>query len=202
MPTYNARVVSVHVGAAGTLDKQACEAIDLEFDGIVGDRHRSFTRACWEGDKQPEGTLRRNERQWSAVSVEELAVISDGMDLADPLQASDLGANLCLEGVPGLSRLPRGTQLKFPSGAQLMVEEYNPPCSDMGEKIAAGYTGKSGAALAASAFSNAAKFSRGIVGVVEATGRIAVGDEVTIKTEHLPKWLRDMGQAAQNRAMK
>jgi hypothetical protein len=193
MPTYNARVVSVHVGAAGTLDKQAHEIIDLDFDGIVGDRHRSFTRACWEGDKQPEGTLRRNERQWSAVSVEELAVISDGMDLADPLQASDLGANLCLQGVPDLSRLPRGTQLKFPSGAQLMVEEYNPPCSDMGEKIAAGYTGKSGAALAASAFSNAAKFSRGIVGVVEAPGRIAVGDQVIIATERLPKWLRDNG---------
>jgi hypothetical protein len=193
MPTYNARVVSVHVGAAGTLDKQAHEIIDLDFDGIVGDRHRSFTRACWEGDKQPEGTLRRNERQWSAVSVEELAVISDGMDLADPLQASDLGANLCLQGVPDLSRLPRGTQLKFPSGAQLMVEEYNPPCSDMGEKIAAQYTGKSGAVLAASAFSNAAKFSRGIVGVVEAPGRISVGDQVIIETERLPKWLRDNG---------
>jgi hypothetical protein len=74
-----------------------------------------------------------------------------------------------------------------------MVEEYNPPCSDMGKKIAAQYTGKSGESLAASAFSNAAKFSRGIVGVVETTGRVAVGDEVTIETEHLPKWLRDMG---------
>jgi len=194
MPTYTARVLSVHVGATDTLEKQAREIIEVEFDGIAGDRHRSFTRVCWKGDKQAEGTLRRNERQWSAVSVEELAAISDSMDLADPLQASDLGANLCLEGVPNLSRLPRGTQLKFPSGAQLMVEEYNPPCSDMGAKIAAEYTGKSGAALAASTFSNAAKFSRGIVGVVEATGRIAVSDEVIIETEHLPKWLRDKDQ--------
>jgi MOSC domain-containing protein YiiM len=193
MPTYNGTVVSVHVGCCDTLDKEAREAIEVEFDGIVGDRHRSFTRACWEGDKQPEGTRRRNERQWSAVSVEELAAISDSMDLAEPLQASTVGANLCLEGVPSLSRLPRGTALKFPSGVQLMVEEYNPPCSDMGEKVAEEYTGKSGSNLTASAFSNAAKFSRGVVGVVEATGRIAVGDEVTIETERLPKWLRDKG---------
>jgi MOSC domain-containing protein YiiM len=193
MPTYNATVVSVHVGCADTLDKEAREAIEVEFDGIVGDRHQSFTRACWEGDKQPEGTRRRNERQWSAVSVEELAAISDSMDLAEPLQASTVGANLCLEGVSNLSRLPRGTQLKFPSGAQLMVEEYNPPCSDMGKKVAREHTGKSGSNLAASAFSNAAKFSRGVVGVVEATGRIAVGDEVIIETERLPKWLRDKG---------
>ena len=190
MTTYTARVVSVHVGLADILGKQARDIIEVELDGIVDDRHRGFTRACWEGDKQAEGTVRRNERQWSAVAMEELAVITDGMELAAPLLASDLGVNFCLEGVPNLSRLPRGTQLKFPSGAQLMVEEYNPPCSDMGEDIAAKYSAKTGAALAGSAFANAAKFSRGIVGVVEAPGRMAVGDEVIIETERLPRWLR------------
>ncbi len=192
MSVIIARVVSVHVGAAGTLDKEARHTIEAALDGIVGDRHRGLSRQAWDGDKQAEGVVRRNERHWSAVSVEELAEIERGMDLAEPLLASSLGANLCLEGVPGLSKWPRGTVLKFPSGAELLVEEYNPPCSDMGEKLAAMHSSNSGEPIATNAFSRAAKFSRGIVGVVEVAGSISVGDEVRVEPERLPKWLRSV----------
>ena len=107
---------------------KSCNSIKAELDGLTGDRHRSFERESWgAGYKQPEGTRRRNERQWSAVSIEELAEITTAMDLKEPLLAATLGANLCLEGIPNLSRLPKGTILKFPSGAELMVEEYNHP---------------------------------------------------------------------------
>ena len=58
MPTFSARVVSVHAGITGALDKKAMDAIEVELDGIIGDRHRSFTRTCREGDKQAEGSLR------------------------------------------------------------------------------------------------------------------------------------------------
>ena len=112
------------------------------------------------------------------------------MDLAEPLLATSLGANLCLEGVPELSRLSRGTVLKFSSGVELMVEEYNPPCSDMGEKLASMHTSNSGEVIADNAFSQAAKFLRGVVGVVEVAGVINVGDEVVVEPERLPKWLR------------
>jgi len=186
----NGSVVSVHVGVADTLDKAACESIEVELDGIVGDRHRGISRQCWEGDKQPEDSVRRNERHWSAVSTEELASISTEMDLAEPLSATTLGANLCLEGIPELSRLPRGTVLKFSSGVELMVEEYNPPCSDMGEKIAAIHRSNSGEPISNNAFSSAAKFMRGLVGVVEVAGRISIGDAVAVEPEQLPKWLR------------
>jgi len=190
MSSQTGRVVSVHVGPEGTLEKAHQESIRLELDGIVGDRHRGTSRECWEHDKQAEGSLRRNERMWSAVSIEELEAVSAAMDLAQPLSAETLGANICIEGVQELSRLSRGTLLTFSSGAVLMVEEYNPPCSDMGESISGKFLTRAGVPPDAGAFSSAAKFSRGIVGVVEVAGEIAVGDEVTVQPETLPKWLR------------
>jgi MOSC domain-containing protein YiiM len=191
MATFTGRVVSVCVGTGDTLTKEARDSIEVALDGIVGDRHSGLSRQNWEGDKQAEGTLRRNERHWSAVSVEELAQIEQSMDLAEPLLASSLGANLCLEGVPELSQLSRGTVLKFSSGVELMVEEYNPPCSDMGKKLAGMHTSNSGEAIADSEFSKAAKFVRGLIGVVEVAGVINVGDEVAVEPERLPKWLRN-----------
>ena len=191
MTTVVGKVQSVHAGLSGDLGKEAHDSIQLELDGVVGDRHRSFQRKTWERDKQPKGTIRRNERHWSAVSVEEISHIEQEMDLAEPLSAASLGANLCLEGVPDLSRLPRGSLLKFSSGAELMVEEYNPPCLEMGAQLASIHSSNSGEPLADTAFSQAAKFSRGVVGVVEVAGVISAGDEVTVELYQPPKWLRN-----------
>jgi MOSC domain-containing protein YiiM len=179
----------VHAGSNEDLSKEQHPTIQVQLDGVVGDRHQSYDRPTWHGDKQPEGTIRRNERQWSAVSVEELAEIQDVMDLREPLTAASLGANLCLVGVHELSLLPKGTLLKFPSGAELMVEEYNPPCHDMGKRLAAMYTTNSGKPLLSTAFSKAAKLTRGIVGVVEVAGAISAGDKVTVELYETPAWL-------------
>ena len=184
-----AQVVSVHVGAQDELGKEEHPGVQLELDGIVGDRHQSHERSCWAGDKQPEGTIRRNERQWSAVSTEELAEIQAAMDLSESLTAASLGANLCITGVAQLSRLPKGTVLKFPSGAELIVEEFNPPCHGMGKKLASVYTTNSGEPLSSTAFSKAAKLIRGIVGSVEVAGTISAGDEVTVELYETPAWL-------------
>ena len=184
-----AQVVSVHVGAQDELGKEEHPGVQVELNGIVGDRHQSYERSCWAGDKQPEGTIRRNERQWSAVSTEELAEIQAAMDLSESLTAASLGANLCITGIAELSRLPKGTVLKFPSGAELIVEEYNPPCHGMGKKLASMYTTKSGEPLSSTAFSKAAKLVRGIVGSVEVAGTIRAGDEVTVELYETPAWL-------------
>lgn len=184
-----AKVVSVHSGNNDDLSKEAHETIRVELDGIVGDRHRSYVRDTWKNDKQPYGTVRRNERQWSAVSVEELQEISDAIDLKESITAASLGANLCIEGIKELSRLPRGTLLKFPSGAELIVEEYNPPCGDMSRIQASRHETRSGVPVPDTAFSKAAKLKRGIVGVVEAAGTISAGDEVTIVLYETPDWL-------------
>jgi MOSC domain-containing protein YiiM len=184
-----ARVISVHCGSNDDLSKEAHDEIYLRLDGVAGDRHQSYSRSTWAGDKQPKGTVRRNERQWSAVSVEELAEITQALDLCAPLTAACLGANLCLRGVPQLSCLPKGTLLNFPSGAVLAVEEYNPPCLDMGTKIAATCATRSGKALSPGAFSTAAKLKRGIVGVVDVAGTVRTGDQVTVEFYATPLWL-------------
>ncbi len=173
-------LVSVHAGMNEDLSKDALGSVMVELDGFVGDRHRGFERVAWPGDKDPAGTVRRNERQWSGVSVEELAVISEKMKLKEPLTAATLGANICVEGVPGFSQLPMGTRLHFPSGAVLAVEEGNPPCSDMGAQIKAKYTTRSGEPAAGHLFAARAFGLRGVVGVVDVPGAIKAGDEIVI----------------------
>ena len=184
-----AKVASVHSGLTDDLSKPEHPTIQFQLDGVVGDRHQSFERSTWSGDKQAKGTVRRNERAWSAVSTEELAEIGEAMDLKEPLTAECLGANLCIVGVPELSRLPKGSLLKFPSGAELIVEECNPPCHDMGTKLAKMYTTRSGTPLMTTAFSKAAKHTRGVVGVVEVAGSVSSGDEVIVELYATPSWL-------------
>ncbi len=190
MKTIKGQLVSVNIGSVGTdLVKEPCQSLQAELDGFVGDRHRSLQRECWKGDKQPEGTIRRNERMWSAMSVEEIATIEQKMDLKETLIASDLGVNLCFKDIPDFSHLPKGSTLIFPSGAALMVEEYNPPCKEMGQKIASLYTTNSGKTIADADFSRHGKYYRGLVGVVEVPGIIRAGDEVKIILPQLPKWI-------------
>ena len=185
------RVDSVHVGATGTLDKDADQSLEMAIDGIVGDRHRGATRKAWAtGDKQVGGTVRRNERQWSAIAHEDVEQISQAMSLAQPLTAGAIAVNICIQGIPDFSRLPRGTTLTFESGVVLIVEEYNPPCGDMALHVAENNVTTSGEPPTPQSFSEAAKFCRGLVGVVEVPGSIRAGDQVTVESELLPKWLR------------
>lgn len=184
-----AKIVSVHSGSNDDLSKEEHASIQVELDGIVGDRHRSYVRDTYKVDKQPYGTVRRNERQWSAVSIEELASISAEMNLKEGITAASVGANLCIEGISELSRLPKGTLLQFPLGAELIVEEFNPPCSDMSKIQASRHQTESGEPVSDTAFSKAAKLNRGVVGVVEAAGEINAGDEVTVVLYEQPSWL-------------
>ena len=121
MGTMQGRVASAFLGAPGTLRKDNQTSLEFAFDGIVGDRHRGLTRKAWAlTDKQPEGTERRNERQWSAVAQDDLDVVSEKLNLVAPLAAGDVAVNLSIEGVPDFSRLPRGTTLSFAGGVVLL----------------------------------------------------------------------------------
>tara|TARA_B100000809_G_C14977880_1_gene473383 strand:+ start:270 stop:875 length:606 start_codon:yes stop_codon:yes gene_type:complete len=190
MIKLTAYVHSVHTGSNNNLGTIEEEVIELEFDGIVNDSHRGYTREAWTGDKQKKGTIRRNERQWSAVSVEEINEIESAMNLENAIDASTLGANLCLSGIANMSALPKGSLLKFSSGVALLVEEYNPPCLEMGKKLAELHSDRFNQPIANTAFSKAAKLNRGIVGVIEAIGKIHKGDEVTIIVYQTPSWIK------------
>ena len=176
-----ATLVSAHAGNNEDYSKAAQPSVQVELDGFVGDKHRGFQRIAQSYDPDPTGTVRRNERQWSGVSVEELALIRERLDLEEPLTAATLGANICLEGIPDFSRLARGSRLVFPSGAVLVIEECNPPCVDIGEQVAANYTTNSGKPLEARMFPKSAVNLRGVVGVVDIAGTIHPGDQVVVE---------------------
>ena len=191
MKEVHGTLVSGYVGASGSLKKVECDTLEFAFDGIVGDRHRGFTRAAWDlTDKQPGGTERRNERQWSAVAHEDLKAVSKQLGLPAALKAGDVAVNLSISGIPDFSRLPRGTILTFDGGVVLMVEEYNPPCSRMSQYVSECHEATTGVDLGEADFIEASKFSRGLVGVVEVPGMVSVGEGVSVAPEVLPKWLR------------
>ena len=191
MEPLHGTVASLFLGATGTLSKAPRRSLEFAFDGIVGDRHRGLTRKAWEQtDKQPGGTERRNERQWSAVAQEYLDQVSQALSLAIALSAGDVAVNLSISGIPDFSRLPRGTILTFDGGVVLMVEEYNPPCSRMSQYVSECHEATTGVDLGEADFIEASKFSRGLVGVVEVPGMVSVGEGVSVAPEVLPKWLR------------
>ena len=111
------RVESLYLGGSeDDMSKAGCSSLEARLSGFEGDRHGDFEREAWAGDdKQPEGTLRRNERQWSAVSVEELAEISRLMDLTRPLEAGVLGANLVSHPLPIFPICPKAVFCGFPA---------------------------------------------------------------------------------------
>ncbi|MDG2336342.1 MAG: MOSC domain-containing protein [Myxococcota bacterium] len=174
-------VRSVHAGGDDDYSKPSASGFDIGLEGFPGDRHAGFTRLAQSWDPEPTGTPRRNERQWSGVSVEELELIRQKMDLSESLSAEELGANLCVEGIPGFSQLPKGSKLVFPSGAVLLVEEENPPCGWMGEHLAATYSTHSGDPVAGKMFPRFALGLRGVVGVVDLAGVIREGDRVQVR---------------------
>jgi MOSC domain-containing protein YiiM len=179
-------LVSIHTGDNEDFSKEARASAKLELDGFVGDKHRGFERIAASYDRDPTGTVRRNERQWSGVSVEELATIRQRLDLKESLDAGILGANICVEGIPEFSRLPKGSRLLFPSGAALLVEECNPPCTDMAAQIAAKHTTHSGEPVAGRMFPRYAMGLRGVVGVVDIPGSIEVGDRIIVQVYEPP----------------
>jgi hypothetical protein len=175
------RLVSVHTGHNEDYSKAAQPRAQVELDGFVGDKHRGFQRIAASYDPDPTGTIRRNERQWTGVSLEELSSIRERLDLKEPLMAATLGANICVERIRDFSGLARGSRLVFPSGAVLVIEEPNPPCLDIGVQIAATHTTRSGEPVAGKMFPKHAVGLRGVVGVVDVAGSIEAGNEVVVE---------------------
>ena len=184
--TLKGKVTSLHMGKNEDLSKQSRASLVAEIGGFDGDKHQGPVRKTWGGEWQPKGTIRRNERQWSGISVEELAHITERLELTEPLSPETLGANLCIEGIPEFSLLSKGSLLIFPSGAVLQVEEYNPPCIDMGAQIASKYSTRSGEPLTDKMWLRPAAGRRGLVGVIDYPGEIRVGDEVEIRVYEEP----------------
>jgi len=68
----------------------------------------------------------------------------------------------------------------------LLVEEYNPPCGDMGAQIAAKYSSHSSKPLTSQSWLRPAAGRRGVVGVIDVAGEIHKGDEVEVRIYEEP----------------
>lgn len=187
MKAQEAVLVSVHIGTRDDMSKQPCNSVNAELDGFDGDKHQGYSRVCYAGDTEPEGTVRRNNRQWSGMSLEELEEIQEALNLERALSPEDLGVNLCIQGIKEFSKLPKGSKLVFPSGAVLVIEDYNPPCTEMGDKIASLYVTRSGEPITRKQFLIEAKRKRGVVGVVDVPGSITMGDRIIVRPYKAPR---------------
>jgi MOSC domain-containing protein YiiM len=168
------------LGIADLPDDFLTREIDLavlSFAGLEGDRHAGLTMRSGVRQKHlPRGTEVRNSRQLSLVSVEELARVASTLGLAH-LDYRWLAANVLVSGFPALTQLPPGTRLSFSSGAVLVVDGENEPCTRVGKAIVR--ETKSDASLS-SRFVKAAHLLRGLVAWVERPGPIRRGDLVKV----------------------
>ena len=160
--------------------------------GIEGDKHagRHMVDAREDVAREiglPKGVEIANLRQFSAVSRHELDEISQRMGLSTPIRAGLLGENLVISGIHNFSNLPAGTQLVFQRADKpgeylsiiLYVTAENNPCKIPAQNILARVTQlKHRMDKTGQPFAKAAKGSRGVVGLVKASGKIGVGDRV------------------------
>jgi hypothetical protein len=181
------RIEGLYIAGADHFETTTVEGLDLGFDGIAGDHHGGATRRS--GGREPwyaRGTEMKNERQVSIVAPDELGQIARAMGVAR-VEAEWLGANLLLDGVPLLSFLPAGTMLFFKGGATLKVDAQNGPCRIAG-KLVAQRAGMADVEAGALHFPKAAKRLRGLVAWVERPGRIARGEEVSVRIPEQWTW--------------
>lgn len=175
--SLTAQVTALYVGSIPGLEKVSQSSLEVKLEGIVGDKHGGFIRGADSRNREyPRASPMRNDRQWSAVSPEELAVIARNLGVPK-VEAGWVGANLSLSGIPNFSDLPKGTKLIFPQGVVFVVETINNPCVGPGEVIANKYPDK---LLQANQFPKAAFGKRGVVGVIERAGMIHCDDLVTV----------------------
>lgn len=157
---------------------EAVSALDLDWDGVAGERHRGLTRpSCSRMLQQyPRGTEIRNVRQLAILSAEELAEIAVRMGLK-AVAPEWTGASMVIEGLPDFSHVPPSSRLQGPGGVTLTVDMENRPCVLPGREIEAERTGFG------ARFKPAAKDRRGVTAWVERPGTLAVGDVLRL---HIP----------------
>jgi len=177
------RVSSVLVGSGKSMETFHVPDVTVNLEGFDGDKHWGFTRLSGAREPwYPRKTEIRNDRQWSAVSTEELDAIAQAMGIPH-IDPGWVGANVAFASIPNLTQLPRGTTLWFPEDAVLLVEGENAPCAHPGELIAQKCPELVGKP---NMFPKAAIGRRGLVGVVQHAGRISFQDIVIVQI-HTPK---------------
>jgi hypothetical protein len=165
------------------LESTPVERLTLTFAGPEGEAHGGLIRpSCSRVTAQyPKGTPIRNTRQVSVLSAEDLAAIAAGMGLPD-LDPALVGATMVIAGIPDFSHIPPSSRLQAASGATLVVDLENRPCTLPAKPIEARHPGLG------AMFKTAAKGRRGIVAWVEREGTFSLGETVRLHIPDQPVW--------------
>lgn len=177
-----ARALAVLAPTGEGFQTKPLKALELSFEGIDGDSHAGWTRKSdartpWH----KRGLDIRNVRQISMVSVEDLAAISEKLEVPT-VAAAWIGANVVVQGIPDFSFLPAGTNLFFDGDCVLRVEEQNAPCRYAGKAVQERYPDREDIEMG---FAKIARGLRGVVATVERPGTIRAGAafKVTVPTQ-------------------
>ena len=163
MTTLQARVEAVCLSIPGVrVAKAPQDEAFIGPHGLVGDRHEAEFRRLY-------GRLVPNQRQWSAVSTEEVQSLCADLGVP-PFAIGDLGENLRFSGVV-LADVPNGSLIEFPSGAKLTVSGQNVPCINAAIALASVYGANIKETFVRSAYGR-----RGLVGTVLEPGLVRKGE--------------------------
>jgi hypothetical protein len=161
---------------ANSLESEAVLSIEVNETGIIGDKHQGVMRKSGgrEMADYPRGTIIRNNRQWSAISEEELAIIAQNMKLLN-LKPEWLGANIVVKGISNFTQLPPMSKLIINDSVVLINYYENFPCYGPHQRIVhhIGYEPDVG-------FVKAGLQKRGLVGWIEKAGIIMIGDKIEV----------------------
>ncbi len=159
----------------GGFEKSPADAIVLTLDGPQGDCHSGPTRTSDSRTTAlyKKGIDIRNVRQLTLLSDEELRDIAQTLGIAE-VKAEWLGANIVTSGVPDLTLLPPSTRLQFPSGATIVVDMENLPCSQIAATVGRHHPD------AQRLLVKAAIHKRGVTAWVEREGAVKVDDVITL----------------------
>lgn len=170
-----AEVLGLHVWPADADLPLPCDAIELDWGGVVGDRHHGVTMASdvRQAEVFARGTQIANLRQASIVDEGELARIAAAMGIG-ALAPGLIADNICTRGIPDLTTLPHMTRMVFDGGAVLMLGGENTPCTIAGAMVGRVH------GTTPQAFPKAAMHLRGVTGWVERPGTVRVGEGIRL----------------------
>lgn len=165
------------------LEAEAVAELTASFAGPVGEDHGGLTRpSCSRVVAQyPKGTTIRNTRQFTILSVEELAATAAKMGL-DHLDPALVGATMVIEGIPDLTHLPPASRLQVADGATLVVDIENRSCQLPAKPIEARHAGFG------AKYKSAAAGRRGLTAWVEREGMFRLGDAIRLHIPDQPIW--------------
>ena len=165
------------------LESASVAEVMARFAGPEGESHGGLTRpSCSRVLRQyKRNTTIRNVRQFSILSAEDLAGIAAQMGI-DGLDPALVGASMVIRGIPDFSLIPPSSRLQAESGATLVVDMENRPCTLPARPIENRHPGFG------KRFKPAAAGRRGVTAWVEAEGLLRVGQRITLHVPDQPAW--------------